>query len=290
MRPFEYCAPQTIPDALGVFHTYGDRARPLAGGTDLLIFMQSGRVQPDYVVDLTRLAPLKGLTYDPSQGLRVGALTSLREIELAPVIRAHYPALAVSTFELAGVQIRNMATIGGNTCNASPAADTIPPLLALDAVAVITGATGDRRVPYTDLFQGPGKTGIRRGELLTTIELPPPSPRTGSHYIKLAVRNAMDIAIVGVAASVTLDDGLVKDCRIALGAVASTAIRAYEAEQLLRDRALEDTTLDAVAKAAQAAARPITDQRSSAAYRTMMVGVLTRQALRQAAAVADRHA
>ncbi|MBI4550641.1 MAG: xanthine dehydrogenase family protein subunit M [Candidatus Latescibacteria bacterium] len=288
MRPFEYCAPSTVTEALSLLREYGDRARPLAGGTDLLIFMQSGRVQPDYVVDLTRIAALKGIAYDPAQGLKLGALTSMREVELAPAIRAHYPALAASTFELAGVQVRNMATIGGNTCNASPAADTIPPLMALDAVAVIAGTTGERRVPYTELFQGPGKTALKRDELLASIDLPPPSSRTGSHYIKLAVRKAMDIAIVGVAASVTLDDGLVQDCRIALGAVGPTVIRAHEAEQLLRGKPLEDATLKAVAKAAQAAAKPITDQRGSAAYRTMMVGVLVPQALRQAAMAAQR--
>lgn len=286
MRPFEYVVPQTIPEALELLRKYGDSARLLAGGTDLLIYMQDGKLQPEYLVDLSHIDGLRGITYDETQGLRLGSLTSLRDIELSPVIREHYPALAASTYELAGIQIRNMGTIGGNTCNASPAADTIPPLMALDAVAVIAGIGSERRVPYTKFFVGPGKTVMHPDELLTAIELPAPSPRAGSHYIKLAVRRAMDIAIVGLAAAVSLDNGVVKDCRIAMGAVGPTVLRAYEAEDILRGRTLEETTLNAAAKAAQARATPIDDQRASAAYRTMMVEVLTRRALQQAAVCA----
>ena len=283
MRPFEYLAPQTVPEALGLLREHDEKARLLAGGTDLLIFMQEGRAQPDYVVDLAGIDELRGIAYDPTKGLRIGPLTTLRQIELAPVIRQKYPALAQSTFELAGKQIRNMATIGGNTCNASPAADTIPALMALDAVAVIATSSGERRVPYREFFVGPGRTVLQPHQLLTAIELPPPPPGTGSHYIKLSVRRAMDIAIVGLGAAVTLEDGVVKDCRIALGAVGPTVIRADEAEQLLVGNALEDGVLNEVAKAAQKVARPITDQRATAAYRTMMVPVLTQQALRRAA-------
>ena len=286
MRAFEYVVPQTVPEALSLLQEHGDGARPLAGGTDLLIFMQGGRIQPEYLVDLGRIDGLRGITYDDTGGARIGALTSLRDIERSPIICERYPGLAASTLELAGIQIRNMGTIGGNTCNASPAADTIPPLMALDATAVITGPSGERRTPYADFFHGPGRTDIQPGELLTAIELPPPPPRTGSHYIKLAVRRAMDIAIVGLAATVTLDNGSVKDCRITMGAVGPTVMRAHEAEEIIRGKTPDDAVLAEAAKAAQAAATPIDDQRASASYRKMMVVSLTRQAVQQAIALA----
>ncbi len=282
MRAFGYSAPETIPEALSLLQEYGDGARLLAGGTDLLIFMQGGRIQPAHLVDLRHISELRGIAYDDTAGARIGALTSLREIERSPIIRNHYPGLAASTFELAGIQIRNMATIGGNTCNASPAADTIPPLMALDATALTTGLNGERRTPYTDFFHGPGKSGIRPGELLTAIELPPPPPYTGSHYIKLAVRRAMDIAIVGLAAAVTMENGTVKDCRITMGAVGPTVKRAYEAEGILRGSTPDKAILVEASKAAQAAATPIDDQRASASYRKMMVASLMRQAVQQA--------
>lgn len=288
MQAFDYHAPQSVPEALGLLRQYGDRARPMAGGTDILLFMEGGKIAPENLVDLSRIPDLTEINYDPAHGLRLGALTTMRDIERSPVIRAHYPALTESTLELAGVQIRNMATIGGNTCNASPAADTIPALMALDAVAVISGADGERRVIYTALFQGPGKTVIGQDELLTAIELPPPAPHSGSHYIKLAIRKAMDIAIVGAGASVTLDGDTVTDCRITLGAVGPTVVRACDAENLLRGNPLDETTLNHVAAAATAIANPISDQRASAGYRKKMVGVLTRQVLLKAADIARR--
>ena len=286
MRSFSYLAPQTVPEALGLLAEHGPTARILAGGTDLLLLMQDGKIQPDVLVDLAPIRDLRRIGDDDEGGLRMGPLVSLRQIEQDQRVAARYPALAQSTFELAGVQIRNMATIGGNTCNASPAADTIPALMALDAVAVISGPGLQRRVPYRELFIGPGKTVLKAGELLTAIELPPPAPRSGSCYIKLAVRRAMDIAIVGLAAAVELADGVVERCRIVLGAVGPTVMRAPEAEKLLEGSRLDPDVLDRVAEAAQAVARPISDQRASADYRLLMVAVLTRQALRQAAAEA----
>lgn len=283
MQAFDYHAPQSVSEAVGLLHRFGDKARPLAGGTDVLIFMEGGKIAPENLVDLSRIPDMAAIDYDPERGLRLGALTTMRDIERSPDIRAHYPALTESTLELAGVQIRNMATIGGNTCNASPAADTIPALMALDATAVITGTDGERRVPYTEFFQGPGKTVLAQGELLTAIELPPPAPHAGSHYIKLAVRKAMDIAIVGVGAAVMMDGETVADSRIALGAVGPVVVRAHNAEQILRGNRLDENTLDKVAEAAVAIAAPISDQRASAGYRKKMVGVLTRQALLKAA-------
>ena len=286
MKPIDYCAPSTVPEALGLLRTLGNKARPLAGGTDLMIFLQHGRVDAETLVDLGRIPGLAGIDGLPDGGLHIGALTRLRDIERSPVVRHQYAALAESMRELAGIQIRNMATLGGNTCNASPAADTIPALMALDAVAVIASESGERRVPYTRFFVGPGRTVLAPGELLTAIELPATAPGTGSRYIKLAVRNAMDIAIVGVGVSVTLDGEHVVACRIALGAVGPTVIRADAAEAALQGKLPDEATIQAAADAARDMARPISDQRASAAYRKKMVGVVTRDALRSAVAAA----
>ena len=251
-----------------------------------MIFLQHGRVDADILVDLGRIPGLAGIDSLPGGGLRIGALTRLRDVERSPLIRSQYAALAESMRELAGIQIRNMATLGGNTCNASPAADTIPALMALDAVAVIASESGERRVPYTRFFVGPGRTVLASGELLTAIELPGTAPHTGSRYIKLAVRNAMDIAIVGVGVSVTLDGEHVVACRIALGAVGPTVIRADAAEAALQGKLPDEAAIQTAADAARDMARPISDQRASAAYRKKMVGVITRDALRAAVAAA----
>lgn len=286
MHQFDYFSPTTITEAQEILENKGSETKLLAGGTDLVLFMTEGHVKPPTIVNITGLEDLKGMQYDETTGLRIGPLTTMREIEQSPIVKDKYPALATSTLELAGVQIRNMATIGGNTCNASPAADTTPALMALDAVAVLIGPNGERKVSYTDFFTGPGQTVMQTNELLAAIELPPPPSNTGSHYIKLAVRRAMDIAIVGLGASVTLADGVVQDARITLGAVGPTVVRAIEAEEMLKGKTLEDSTLDQVAKVAVTAGNPIDDVRASADYRKMMIEVLTKRAVQKAAQIA----
>lgn len=286
MHQFDYFSPTTITEAQEILENKGSETKLLAGGTDLVLFMTEGHVKPPTIVNITGLEDLKGMQYDEATGLRIGPLTTMREIEQSPIVKDKYPALATSTLELAGVQIRNMATIGGNTCNASPAADTTPALMALDAVAVLIGPNGERKVSYTDFFTGPGQTVMQTNELLAAIELPPPPSNTGSHYIKLAVRRAMDIAIVGLGASVTLADGVVQDARITLGAVGPTVVRAIEAEEMLKGRTLKDSTLDQVAKVAVTAGNPIDDVRASAEYRKMMIEVLTKRAVQKAAQIA----
>jgi carbon-monoxide dehydrogenase medium subunit len=211
-------------------------------------------------------------------------MATMREIELHPAIQERYPVLARGAAEVGSVQIRNLATLGGNMCNASPSADTSPSLLVLDAQVRILGPGGERTVPITEFWTGPGRTVLNPGEIVTTVHMPTPAEATRSFYYKLAVRKAMDLAMVGIAVTMVPRNGGFNQVRIALGAVAPVALRATEAEALATGSAL---TADRIEQAVQKAAeicRPISDQRASAEYRREMVGALTRRALQQLAA------
>ncbi len=276
MRPFEFYAPTSLAEALEVLASYGERARPLAGGTDLLVQMREGRKAPQALVSLKRVDELRGLSFDPEQGLWLGARTTLREVTRSPLLREHYPCLVQAAAVMASEQVRSLATVGGNLCNASPAADLAPPLLALDAEAVIVGPGGERRLPLTEFFQGPGQTDLGRDELLKGLHLPPPRGR--ALYLKHAYRAYMDLAVVGVAVRLGTSQGA-DGARVALGAVALVPLRVEMAEAMLADGPPSPERLEEVARAAAAACSPIDDVRGSAWYRRRMVEVLTRRAL-----------
>lgn len=276
MREFRYLEPRTVPEACRMLAEHAGRAKLLAGGTDLVIQMHTGRHQPEAIIYVGRIPELHGIRFDERTGLVVGPLTTMRELELHPVVRERYPTLARGAAEVGSVQIRNLATLGGNLCNASPSADTSPSLLSLDARVQITGTSGERTVPVGRFWTGPGQTDLGPDEMVTGILLPTPLPGTRAFYYKLAVRKAMDLAIVGMAVSLVRQNGGCRDVRIALGAVAPTVIRATEAEQLI---AAEPRRIDEAAQLAMEATRPISDQRASAEYRREMARVLTRRAL-----------
>jgi CO/xanthine dehydrogenase FAD-binding subunit len=284
MQPFEYLEPKTTADACRMLEDRAGRARVLAGGTDLVIQMEIGRHCPEAVLFLGRLPELREIRFDPRDGLTIGAMATLREIELHPAVQERYPVLARGAAEVGSVQIRNLATLGGNMCNASPSADTSPSLLALDAEVRILGPKGERTVPITDFWTGPGRTVLEPGEIVTGVHLPVPHANTRSFYYKLAVRKAMDLAMVGVAVTVAPRNGSFDQVRIALGAVAPTALRATEAEALVTGKPVTDDAIQQAAQKAMETARPISDQRASAEYRREMVGALTMRALRQLAA------
>jgi CO/xanthine dehydrogenase FAD-binding subunit len=280
MHSFEYLEPTTVADAARLLAEYGHRARLLAGGTDLLIQMEGGRHQPEAVIYTGRIPELRRITGDAAQGLRIGAMATLREVENHPVVMERYPALARGAKEVGSVQIRNLATLAGNLCNASPSADTSPALLAYDAEAEILADHGrTRTVPVSEFWTGPGRTVLQPGEMVTAIRLPPPPPGLRSFYTKLAVRKAMDLAMVGVCVTLVPSNGRVERPRIALGAVAPTCFRPPDAEAALERDGIG--AIDDVAALAQAACSPIDDQRASAAYRREMVRVLTARALNQ---------
>lgn len=282
MKPFEYVAPKTLEEAVETLAERGEAAWALAGGTDLLPQMKADRVAPKSIVNLKRIPGLDRMEWDERAGLRIGALTKVAELMSAAVVRERYPALAQAALSMASPQIRNLATVGGNLCNASPAADLAPPLLALGACVRLAGPNGERRLTLDQFFVGPGETALTRGELLVEIELPPPDG-IRSLYLKHAHRQAMDLAIVGVAVALRIQDGVCDDIRLALGAVAPTPLRAGSAEMELRGRSPTPEAIERVAKAAAEESSPIDDVRGSAWYRRRMVEVMTRRGLRELA-------
>lgn len=257
-------------------------ARVLSGGTDLLVQMRLGAGAPPLFVDVKRIPRLSAVSLD-AKGLRIGAAVPALEIYENESIRSLWPGLAEATDLIGSTQIQGRATWTGNLCNASPAADTVPALIAVRANVVIAGPSGERRVPVEEFTTGPGRTVLERGELVVEFEVPAPAPHASDAYLRLIPRTEMDIAVVGSAVALTLDaDGTVTEARVALAAVAPTAIRVPAAESALVGTRLDDAALDAAAAAATAAANPIDDKRGTVAYRKRVAGVLTKRAARLA--------
>jgi CO/xanthine dehydrogenase FAD-binding subunit len=197
-KEFTYLTPTTLDEAIRLLAEHGREARVLAGGTDLLLRMRTGEWRPRCVVNIKQLPGLLGIGFDPDSGLRLGAMVTAADLVRSEVVQAHYPALAQGAAVMASVQIRNLATVGGNLCNAAPSADLAPPLIALGGSAVIAGPEGQRRVPLDEFFLGPGQTILAPDELLVAITLPFPRPGSAAVYLKNSPRQAMDIAVVGV--------------------------------------------------------------------------------------------
>jgi aerobic carbon-monoxide dehydrogenase medium subunit len=286
VRRFELALPGSIDEALRVLSDRGSDAKLLAGGTDLLPQMKNGVLKPACVVDLSGVASVRALQSD-ARGLRIGAAVAARTLERDATARATYTSLAESGALVGSVQIRNLATLGGNLCNAAPSADMAPPLLALDAEAVIVGPKGERRVPFTDFFVGVRRTVLASDEILLEIVVPAPGPRSGGHYLRHTPRRELDIAVVGVASQITLSNGVCSKARIALAAVAPVPLRARAAEQALEGKPVTPEAIERAAELALGVAKPISDQRGSADYRRHLVRVLTRRTLRTALARAS---
>lgn len=283
MKPFQYSEPSSLDEAVVLMRDGPEPVSLLAGGTDLLVLMKEDVVKPRHVINIKKIAGMDDFSFDPKHGLLLGALVTTRQVETSDITRRHYASLAKAATDFASIQVRNRATIAGNLCRASPSADTLPPLIADGAVVRIRGSGGERRVPLQEFCVGPGRTVLASDEIVTHIEIPAPMPRTGKSYIKLGRRQQMELATVGVAAHVTLDEsGLVADAAIVLASVAPTPLRAVKAESRLRGNAPSSEIVDAAARAASEEARPIDDVRASASYRTEMVHVLTRRAVEQA--------
>lgn len=278
MKAFEYFAPRSLAEATEVLARYQGEARTVAGGTDLLLKMKAGRLSPKAIVNIKRVPELRGLTFNSH--LTLGALTTLEEIKQSSMIRERYPALSDAAATMASVQIRNLATVGGNLCNAAPSADLAPILIALNAAARLAGFKGERRIPLEDFFTGPGTTVLAPGELLVSLEVPPPAGP--SVYLKHSPREHMDIAVVGIGLALRGYNPLSQECaepRVVLGAVAPVPLRARRAEAELTGGPLAAERIDRAAKIAAEEAKPIDDVRGSAWYRRRMVAVLTRRGL-----------
>jgi CO/xanthine dehydrogenase FAD-binding subunit len=280
VKRFDYLAPTSLREAVEILRD-NPQAFPLAGGTDLLVQIKERQRPVSAVMSLKRVPEVH--EYVNNGALMIGSAVEVSRIASDPGIQQMYTALAAGAGLIGSVQIQNMATAGGNICNASPSADTAPPLLVFDARAVIASAQGEHALPLTAFFLGPGKTALRPGELLKAIHLPHPPARSGSFYYRHTPRARMDIAVVGVAAMLALDEaGKIAAARIALGAVAPTPLRALEAERnLIGETPSEELFAYAAAAAAQEAA-PIDDLRASADYRRHLVKIYTQRALHQA--------
>ena len=289
MARFEFLEARTLRQALSLLKRYGEAAQAVAGTTDFLVRWRQGFWTPSYVVSIKRIPGLDRLRYSPRTGLRMGTLVTMRDLETHPLIRKHYPALSAAAATFAGVQVRNLATVGGNVCNASPAGDTLPSLVAYQAKCRIVSPEGERWLPIEQFFVAPGRSALKPGELLTELRLPPPLPSSGSLYIKDSPRGAMDIASVGVTSVVSLQEGgrVFRDVKIGLGAVAPTPIRASSAEGTLNGQPVDPDQINAAARAASAEAKPIDDIRGSAKHRRSIVEVLTRRTLQYAVQMAQ---
>ncbi len=280
---FQYELPKTLSDAVQLLGRH-DGARVLAGGTDLLVQMRTGARALPAVVDVKQIPELLEVDLG-GETIRIGAAVPCWDLGLRDDLKALFPGVIESAELIGSMQIQGRATIGGNVCNASPAADTTPALIACDAAAAVVGPQGKRAVPVEDLFEGPGSTVLGADEILVGFDLPRPGARSSNAYLRFIPRGEMDIAVVGAGVSVTLDgSGQCTAARVSLGAVAPTAIRVPAAEAALVGSSLDDAALDAAAAASSAAASPLSDKRGTADYRRHVSGVLTRRATTIAAA------
>ena len=279
MRRFDLALPRTVNDCLKILATRDGDTKLVAGGTDLLPQLKNGLLKPVRVVDLSRVTALRTVRKATGGGLRIGAAVTARALELDERVRSAYPGLAEGAALVGSVQIRNLATVGGNLCNAAPSADMAPPLLALEADAVIAGPGGQRTVPLAEFFLGVRRTVVGPDELLVEIVVPPTGRGSGGNYLRHTPRRELDIAVVGVGSQVTIANGVCTKARIALAAVAPTPVRATAAEEALTGQALTPELIDRAAQLAVDAARPISDQRGSADFRRHLVRVLTRRTL-----------
>jgi carbon-monoxide dehydrogenase medium subunit len=267
-----------VDEAIDILGERQEKVKILAGGTDILVEMKCADWGAETLVKISRLSELNFVNYSPEEGLSIGALTTIRAIADSPVMKQSYPLMIDAARDFANIQIMNMGTIGGNVCNASPAGDFLPCLLAMNAEVVLRSSAGQRDVKISEFFTGPRKSQIRPGEIAVAITAPELSTQYSSGFVRFT-RTAEDLAKVSAAVVLTIDDGKFSDVRVALGSVAPTPIRVPEAEEFLKNQDVTDAIIGEAAKIAQAVARPISDFRSTADYRTDITVVAVKQAI-----------
>jgi len=279
LRKFEYLKPGTVAEVVSLLQDYQEKASLLAGGTDLLVFMKLGAKNPKYVIDLKGISSLNYMSWSPTDGLRIGSLTTLQSIIRHPLIREHLPILEQAAKAVGHPQIRSRATIVGNICTASPSGDMPPSLLALEARVKIASPAGERTIPIQEIFTDSFKTVLAPTDVVTEIHVPALPPRSAGIYCWQPKITAIDETLVGAAVVVTLTDGnVLQDVRIGLGSVAPTPIRALQAEEFLRGKQVENSLFEEAAKIAAGETRP----RTRADYRREMTRLMVEQALKEA--------
>jgi aerobic carbon-monoxide dehydrogenase medium subunit len=286
MTDIQYVSPRTLDEAVSAFAAAGSAARILAGGTDLLVQMRSGAVKPGLIVDIKKIAEMTAIEETTDGGFRVGAAVTGAVMAEHPRFGKVWPGVLEAVNLIGSTQVQGRASAGGNLCNSSPAADSVPAMIAAGAIATVAGPNGRRELPVELVPAGPGRTTLKPGEILVSFTLPPRPPGSGDAYLRMIPRTEMDIAVVGCGVSLTLKDGVCTSARVGLGAVAPTVLLVEAAAQALIGSQLDDAALNAAAAACSAACRPIDDKRGTIAYRTKIAGVL----LRRTAAIAAQRA
>jgi carbon-monoxide dehydrogenase medium subunit len=280
MRKFTYLAPKSLDEAVSLHESYGERAKYIAGGTDVLVKIKEGKLAPDYLISLKGILDQERPYLNHETGeLFIGAFLTHRAIERSSVVRLNYPILHDAVKNIGSVQIRNVATIGGNLVNAVPSADGAIPLIALDGKAQIYGAKGRRTADLRRFFLGPGQCDLERGEILLEIVIPPLLPRTGSAYVKHGRREAMELPMLGVGTLLSLEEDMVTcaHARICLGVAAPTPLRCLEAEKYLVGKAVDENSMAEAGRIAAEESRVRDSIRGLAWYRREMVGVLVKR-------------
>ncbi|MFH2003107.1 MAG: xanthine dehydrogenase family protein subunit M [Planctomycetota bacterium] len=281
LEDLEYYAPVTLREAHELLRDAGDDAMVIAGGTSLLVDLKQGLVKTRKLISLDKLEALKSIRKQ-DRGVWIGALVTPTRLLESKMLKQQIPGLFDAGTNMAGVQIRNIATLGGNLCGAVPCADFAPPLLSVDAEVVLTSLDGERTVPLSRFFKGPRMTVVRKDEIMTGIFIPELPPHTGTAYEKFKLRGASAIAVVGAAARLTLDGKKIIDVRVAVGAAAPTPILIKKISEFLKGKELTQENLKAAGVFASQKVRPITDVRGSKEYRRDLAGVLTERALQRA--------
>ena len=281
MQSFDYVAPNNAGEVVTLLRNKNGDARILGGGTDLLVQLREGRRKAGLIIDVKNIPELTQITFDPQNGLRIGAAAACHQICSDENVSKYYPGLVDGIKLIGGMQIQNRASVGGNLCNASPAADSIPALIVHEAICNIIGPNGSRAIPVEEFCKAPGQNTLQPGELLISISVPAPQAKFGARYLRFIPRNEMDIAVVGAGASVVLDDEGKRfvSARIALGAVAPTPLMVSDAGTFLSGKAISLANIKAAARMAQAIAKPITDLRGTVEHRKHLCAILVERAL-----------
>jgi aerobic carbon-monoxide dehydrogenase medium subunit len=289
MTDIHYVSPRTLDEAVSAFAAAGSAARIMAGGTDLLVQMRAGSVKPGLIVDIKKIAEMAAIEETADGGFRIGAAVPGAVLAEHPRFGKVWPGILEAVNLIGSTQVQGRASAGGNLCNGSPAADSVPAMIAAGAIATVAGPNGRRELPVEQVPAGPGRTTLKPGEILVSFTLPPRPPGSGDAYLRMIPRTEMDIAVVGCGVSLTLKDGVCTTARVGLGAVAPTVLLVEAAAKALIGSQLDDAALNAAAAACSAACRPIDDKRGTIAYRTKVAGVLLKRTAAMAAKRATRN-
>ena len=277
MHGLSFVSPTTVNEAVKMLADASGLAKPLSGGTDLLVQLKTGRTKPNLIVDMKRIPGMIGIR-EHGGGFIIGAATPGAVLGEHVALRTAYPGVVEAANLIGSTQVQGRASLAGNLCNGSPAADSVPAMIAARAVCVIVGPKGKREAPVEAIIIGPGRISLARDELITEFHLPKPAPRSGDAYLRFIPRTEMDIAVVGCGINVTLDAaGICTEARVALGAVAPTPLLVAEAAAVLVGHKLDDATLQRLDAAARKACKPIDDKRGTIDFRVKVAGVLARR-------------